>query len=134
MRRLAALTLVLGLVVACGPSPDEEALALCSRVPDGRAAINALHERVPQTIDFNVVSGYLMEIYDITEFLQDWAYIETDELNGPVRTSARSALASTGMYGDGTNPITGAELVDNLRTAQRQWDQLDAACGDLEAS
>ncbi len=104
---------------------------MCRQVAGQRTAIEQLAARVPDTSDFNQISMVLMEVYDLTEFLQDWTYVATDELNRPVREAARATLASTGMYSDGTNPITGRELSSNLASAGRNWDRLESACASL---
>lgn len=130
-RHLAVLLVLVFATQACGPSPDDDAVAICDHAERGRQAIVDLTARVPATDDFEVVSGLLMEIADVTEFLQDWTYVATDELNQPVRTSARAALANTGMYADGSNPITGTELTSNLQSATRHWDDLQRACTQL---
>jgi hypothetical protein len=131
LRRVAAAALAGSVLAGCGPSADEDALALCRQVAEQRTAVDQLAARVPDSSDFDQISMVLMEVYDLTEFLQDWTYVATDELNRPVREAARAALASTGMYSDGSNPITGRELTSNLASAGRNWDRLESACASL---
>jgi hypothetical protein len=132
MHRSRMLVALVGIgLLGCGPSPDADAQALCRQVPTSRQQVAAIAERVPATTDFDVISRLLMELYTATEPLQDWSYVATDELNGPVRRAAREALLHTGGYEDGGNPITGAELISNLSSAASRWDELETACAAL---
>lgn len=104
---------------------------VCQPADRARGELRSLRSRVPDTSDFDVISMWLLDVYDVTAFLSGWADIPDDARYGTVRDAARAALAHTGQYGDGTNPITGSELVSNLRSADRYWADLDKACSGV---
>jgi hypothetical protein len=132
LRRMLLTAIVAGLgLTGCGPSVDRDAAALCREVPTARQQVNAIAANVPNTRDFEVISWKLMDLYKATEPLQQWSYVATDALNGPVRQTARAALLHTGGYSDGSNPVTGDELTRNLAAAEARWDELEAACATL---